>query len=84
MESRREQMEIIFTVIHYYLGQQEYDAINTLLDDLDIELLDTIVTIGILRASFAARGKLPAWEGLRDRLRDTLLPEQMRLMRGLL
>lgn len=67
--------------------QCEYERVNQLLYEIDVNEITEWSMIALLRSSFSARSFLPAWTHLREEVRDKLEAEgknHKKLLRGLL
>ena len=74
-------MEARFTEVHKLLAERDFSSVNQVLEDFDPEVSEAIVGVGMLRAAFAARTKLPAWWVLLEKMEQRILDE--RILRGL-
>jgi hypothetical protein len=74
-------MEVRFTKVHQLLVARDFKACNKVLEDFDPDGSETIVGVGMLRASFAARDHLPAWWDLLEKMEQRVVNK--RLLRGL-
>ncbi|WP_323905176.1 hypothetical protein [Aeromonas caviae] len=67
--------------------QREYERVNQLLHEIDVNEITEWSMIALLRSSFSARSFLPAWTHLREEVKDKLEAEgknHKKLLRGLL
>ena len=71
-------MERIFTHAHGLLSAGDYEGCDAMLREFDASRYHPIVAVGLLRATFAARSKLPAWDGLLARSRPRAKPRWLR------
>lgn len=79
-------MEDLFTQEHAFLKEGDYEACDVLLQEFDVTEYPPIVAVGLLRGAFAAKSKLPAWDGLLGRTQvriQSLGGDSERLLRGL-
>jgi len=60
--------EDLYTRVHTLLHEGNYVSCNELLASFEHDKYPLIVGIGMLRAALPARGMLPAWDVLRDKV----------------
>jgi hypothetical protein len=76
-----------FEVIEIAFARRDLPLVNELLDGADPAVLDSRVTVGMLRATSRAKDRLPAWPSLllRERRRLKCIGrDEKRMLRGLL
>jgi len=61
-ENLQREMERLFGRIQKLLADQEYDECDALLATFEAKLFPPMFAVGVLRASFPVRKKLPSWE----------------------
>ena len=87
-ENLQREMERLFGRIQKLLADQEYDECDALLATFEAKLFPPMFAVGVLRASFPVRKKLPSWEQVLGETREYLEAEDMNashtlLLRGL-
>lgn len=61
-------MEDVFTQFQEHFWAGEFEAVDRMLEDFDVEKHQSIQCVAMVRGSFAAREKLKQWISLRDRV----------------